>query len=95
MNVGNLISDSFAFSQHSLDIWKFLVHIMLKPSMQDFEHDLTSMGGKLQPAQGLVFANCIQLLHYKECYQPDFYIDHLVMSMCKAVSCVVEKECLL
>ena len=44
MNVGNLISDSFAFSKHSLDIWKFLVHIMLKPSMQDFKNDLTSMG---------------------------------------------------
>jgi len=43
-NVGNLISGSFFFSKHSLDIWKFLVHIMLKPSMQDFKHDLTSMG---------------------------------------------------
>ena len=53
VNVGNLISDSSAISQHSLDILKFSVHIMLKPSMQDFEHDLTSMGGELQPAQVL------------------------------------------
>ena len=44
MNVGNLISGSFAFSKPSLDIWKFLIHIMLKSSMQDFKHDLTSMG---------------------------------------------------
>ena len=43
-NVGNLISSSSSFSKPSLDIWKFLVHIMLKPSMQDFKHDLTSMG---------------------------------------------------
>ena len=43
-NVGNLISGSSSFSKASLDIWKFLVHIMLKPSMQDFKHDLTSMG---------------------------------------------------
>ena len=43
-NVGNLISGSSSFSKLSLDIWKFLVHIMLKPSMQDFKHDLTSMG---------------------------------------------------
>ena len=43
-NVGNLISSSFSFSKPSLDIWKFLVHIMLKPSMQDFKHGLTSMG---------------------------------------------------
>ena len=35
VNVGNLISSSFSFSKPSLDIWKFLVHIMLKPSMQD------------------------------------------------------------
>ena len=43
-SVGNLISDSSSFSKPSLDIWKFLVHIMLKSSMQDFMHDLTSMG---------------------------------------------------
>ena len=44
VNVGNLISSSSSFSKPSLDIWKFLVHIMLKPSMQDFRHGLTSMG---------------------------------------------------
>ena len=44
VNVGNLISGSFSFSAPSLDIWKFLVHVMLKPSMQNFKHDLTSMG---------------------------------------------------
>ena len=43
-NVGNLISGSSSFSKSILDIWKFLVHIILKPSMQDFKHDLTSMG---------------------------------------------------
>ena len=43
-NVGNLLSSSSSFSKPSWDIWKFLVHIMLKPSMQDFKHDLTSMG---------------------------------------------------
>ena len=43
-NVGNLISGSSSFSKPSLDIWKFLIHIMLKPSMQDFKHDLTSTG---------------------------------------------------
>ena len=35
-NVGNLISDFSAFSKPSLDIWKFPVHVMLKPRMQDF-----------------------------------------------------------
>ena len=42
-NVGNLISGSSSFSKPSLDICKFLVRIMLMPSMQDFKHDLTSM----------------------------------------------------
>ena len=43
-DVGNLISSSSSFSKPSLDIWKFLVHIMLKPNIQGFKHDFTSMG---------------------------------------------------
>ena len=45
-DAGNLISDSSAFSKSSLNIWKFSVHILLKPSLMDFEHDLTSMWNK-------------------------------------------------
>ena len=44
VNVGNLISGSSAFSKPSWNIWTFLVCIMLKPRVQDFKHDLTSMG---------------------------------------------------
>ena len=43
VNVDNLISDSSAFSKSSLYIWKFLLHVLLKPSLKDFEHNLTSM----------------------------------------------------
>ena len=43
-NVGNMISGSSAFSKPSLNIWKFTVHVMLKPSLKDFEQNLTSMG---------------------------------------------------
>ena len=43
VDVGNLISGSSAFSKPTLYIWKFLVHILLKPSLKDFEHHLTSM----------------------------------------------------
>ena len=42
-DVGNLTSGSFAFSKPSLYIWKFLVHILLKPGLKDFEHDLANM----------------------------------------------------
>ena len=43
MDFGNLISGSSAFSKSSLYIWKFSVHILLKPSLENFEHDLASM----------------------------------------------------
>ena len=40
---GNLISGSSAFSKSSLNIWKFSVHVLLKPSLKKFEHYLTNM----------------------------------------------------
>ena len=42
-DVGNLISGSSAFSKSSLNIWKFSVHILLKPGLKNFEHYLGSM----------------------------------------------------
>ena len=38
-DVDNLISGSSAFFKSSLNIWNFSVHILLKPSLEDFEHD--------------------------------------------------------
>ena len=43
MDVGNLISGSSAFSKSSLNIWKFLVHILLKPYLENFEHYFASV----------------------------------------------------
>ena len=43
MDVGNLISGSSAFSKTSLNIRKFMVHILLKPGLENFEHYFTSM----------------------------------------------------
>ena len=42
-DVGNLISGSSAFSKSSLNIWKFTVHVLLKPGLENFEHDFTSV----------------------------------------------------
>ena len=42
-DVGNLISDSSAFSKSSLNIWKFMVHILLKPGLENFEHYFASV----------------------------------------------------
>ena len=42
-DVGNLISSSSAFPKTSLNIWKFTVHVLLKPGFENFEHYFTSM----------------------------------------------------
>ena len=43
MDVGNSISGSSAFSKSSLYVWKFSVHILLKPSLENFEHFFASV----------------------------------------------------
>ena len=43
MDVSYLISGSYAFSKSSLYVWKFLVPVLLKPSLKDFEHYLASV----------------------------------------------------
>ena len=59
-NVGNLISGTSSFFKPSLDIWKFLVCIMLKPSMHDFKYDLSSwfqIGKGVR--QGCILSPCL------------------------------------
>ena len=43
VDVGDLISGSSAFSKTSLNIWKFTVHVLLKPGLENFEHYFTSV----------------------------------------------------
>ena len=42
-DVGNLISGSSAFSKTSVNIWRFSVHVLLKPGLENFEHYFTSV----------------------------------------------------
>ena len=42
-DIGDLISGFSAFSKTSLNIWKFTVHVLLKPGLENFEHYFTSM----------------------------------------------------
>ena len=42
VDAGNLISGSSAFSKLSLNIWKFMVHVLLKPGLENFEHYFTA-----------------------------------------------------
>ena len=41
--VGNLMSGSSVFSKSSLNIWKFMVHVLLKPGLENFEHYFASV----------------------------------------------------
>ena len=43
VDAGNLISGSSTFSKSSLNIWEFMVHILLKPGLEDFEHYFASV----------------------------------------------------
>ena len=42
-DIGNLISGSSAFSKTSWNIWKFSVHVLVKPGLENFEHYFTSV----------------------------------------------------
>ena len=42
-DVGNLISGSSAFSKSSLNIWEFMVHVLLKSGLENFKHNLASV----------------------------------------------------
>ena len=42
-NAGNLISGSSAFSKSSLNMWNFMVHVLLKPGLDTFEHYFANM----------------------------------------------------
>ena len=63
VDVGNLISGSSAFSKSSLYIWKFSVHVLLKPSWEDFEHYLAGMWNECNFLVVWPFS-CIALLCY-------------------------------
>ena len=55
-DVGNLISGSSAFSKTSLNIWKFMVHVLLKPGLENFERYFTSVCSSLS-----ILYHCLSL----------------------------------
>ena len=64
-DVVNLISDSSAFSKSCLYIWKFSVHVLLKPSLEDFEHYLASMWSECNCAVVWTFFSIAFLWEWK------------------------------
>ena len=65
-DVGNLISGSSAFSKTSLNIWKFTVHVLLKPGLENFEHYFASLWDEWNCAVVWAFFGIAFLWHWNE-----------------------------
>ena len=65
-DVGNLISGSSAFSKTSLNIWKFMVHLLLKPGLENFEHYFTSVWDECNCAVVWAFFGIVFLWDWNE-----------------------------
>ena len=65
-DVGNLISGSSTFSKTSLNVWKFTVHVLLKPSLENFEHYFTSMWDECDCAVAWAFFGIAFLWDWNE-----------------------------
>ena len=66
MEVGNLISDSSAFSKSSLNIWVFMVYIVLKPCLENFEHYFTRVWDECNCAVVWTFFGIVLLWNWNE-----------------------------
>ena len=64
--VGTLISGSSAFSKSSLNIWKFMVHILLKPGLENFEHYFTRVWNEYNCAVVWIFFGIALLWKWNE-----------------------------
>ena len=70
-DVGNSISGSSAFSKSSLNIWKFMVHVLLKPGLENFEHYFASVWDKWNCAVVWTFFGIAFLWDWNEnCFCP-------------------------
>ena len=83
-NVGNLISGSSSFSKPILDIRKFLICIILKPGMQDFKHDLTSMGNEYDCPMVSIFFYLFQL---EDNYNIVLVLPYISMNLPQVYTC--------
>ena len=64
--VGNLISGSSVFSKYSLNIWKFMLHILLKPDLENFEHYFASIWDECNCAVVWTFSGIAFLWDWNE-----------------------------
>ena len=66
MDAGNLISGSSAFSKSSLNIWNFMVHVLLKPCLENFDHYFASMSDECNCVVVWMFISIAFLLDWND-----------------------------
>ena len=86
-DVGNLISGSFAFSKYSLNICKFTVHVLLKLSLENFEHYFASMWDECKCAIVWTFFSIALLSYYIQNWLFQFCGHWWVFQICWHIEC--------
>ena len=87
MNVGNLISGSFAFSKSSLNILNFMVHVLLKPGLENFEHYFASMWDEYNCAIVWIFFGIAFLWDWNENWLFQSCGRYWVFQICWHIEC--------
>ena len=87
VDVGNLISGSSAFSKNSLNIWKFMVHVLLKPALENFEHYFTSMWDECNCAVVWAFFGIAFLWDWNENWPFPVLWPRLSFQICWHIEC--------
>ena len=87
-DVGNLISGSSAFSKTSLNIWKFTVHILLKPGLENFEHYFTSA---TQPTSKKCYVIPRLLPGLNEIQWDNTFNTHQILNTLLSTDCMLQK----
>ena len=90
VDVGNLNSGFSAFSKTSLNIWKFAVHILLKPGLENFEHYFTSVWDECNRAVVSTFSGIAFLWDWNENWP--FPVLWLSTKELMPLNCAVEEE---
>ena len=86
-DVGSLISGSSAFSKSSLNIWKFIVHVLLKPDLENFEHHFTSVWDECSCAVVWAFFGIAFLCNWNENWPFPVLRSPLSFHICWHIEC--------
>ena len=86
-DVGNLISGSSGFSQSSLNIWKLMVHVLLKPGLENFEHYFASVWDECNCVVVLTFFGIAFLWDWNENWPFPVLWPLLIFQICWHTEC--------